>query len=446
MYKAPPIRQLTLDDLWLMRIAIEKSKSAFYLLASDGSILYVNAYTCQSVGYGYEELVGKHVWDFDPDFSLPDWGAMWEGLRQNGIVQIETRHRRKDGTTFPVSLTGNYIAQHGQEYCFTFAQDITERRQAEAALKEQKDFFRLIAENIDDFIAVVDLDGRRLYNSPSYQRLFDGKKDLVGTDAFAEIHPDDRERVKQIFQDTVKTGIGHPTEFRFVLADGSIRHMESRGGVMLDANGRVARVVVVSRDITDRKAAEQRVQYLAHHDALTDLPNRNLMSDRLSQALAYSRRDNAMLAVMFVDLDKFKPVNDAMGHDIGDQLLKEVAVRLQACVPRESDSVSRIGGDEFLILLARIRSRRDASSVAEKLLHAMSQPFHLGPHTVSITASIGVAIFPFHGQEEKELIKNADRAMYRAKESGQNCYRFFSEESAGTSRLKQMKDGAAHEL
>lgn len=431
MNKAVAARQLTLDDLWLMRIAIEKSKSAFYLLASDGTILYVNEHACLSLGYTYEELVGRHVWDNDPDFSLLDWGPMWEGLRQSGIVHIDTRHRRKDGTLFPVSVTGNYISQHGKEYSFTFVEDITERKQAEAALKEQKDFFRLIAENIGDFIAVVDLDGRRLYNSPSYQRLFDGERNLTGTDSFAEIHPDDRERVRQLFQDTVRSGIGHQTEFRFVLTDGSIRHMESRGGVMLDEQGKVSRVVVVSRDISDRKAAELRVHHLAHYDALTDLPNRTLMSDRMRQALAHARRDNAMLTVLFLDLDKFKPVNDTLGHEVGDQLLKEVASRLQTCVPRESDSVARIGGDEFLILLARIQSRKDASAVAERVLQVLEQSFLIGPHTISISASIGIAIFPFHGQDEKMLIKNADMAMYRAKEGGESCYRFFGDESGG---------------
>ena len=434
MIEATSIPQLKLDDLWLMSVAIEKSKSAFYLLESDGTIQYANEHACLALGYTYDELIGRHVSHFESDFSLPDWAPMWEGLRQNGVVHVETRHRRKDGTLFPVSVTGNYISQHGKEYSFTFVQDITERVQAEAALKEQKEFFRLIAENIDDFIAVVDLNGRRLYNSPSYQSLFDGAKNLAGTDSFADIHPDDRDRVKQIFHDTVKTGIGHQTEFRFVLADGSIRHMESRGAVMLDGEGKVRHVVVVSRDISDRKAADLRVQYLAHHDALTGLPNRTLMSDRMHQALAHARRDNAMLAVMFLDLDKFKPVNDTLGHEVGDQLLKETAIRLQACVPRESDSVARIGGDEFLILLARIQSRKDAESVAQRTLEAISQAFQIGPHAISVSASIGIAIFPVGGMDEKELIKNSDMAMYRAKEAGHNCYRFFADDFVAAAR------------
>jgi len=440
MNKIDVIRQLILDDHWLMGIAIEKSKCAFYLLASDGTIHYVNNYACQALGYTHKELIGKCFWNLDPAFSPPDWMPLWESLRRNGMVNFETHHQRKDGTKFPVSVTGNYIFQHGREYSFTFVQDITERIQAEAALKEQKDFFRLIAEKIGDFISVVDIYGRRMYNSPSFLDLLGEKRELLGTDSFAEIHEEDRDRIKKIFDETVKAGIGHQAEYRFVRADGSIRHMESRGGVLLDAEGTVARVVVVSRDISERKAAESHVQHLAHHDALTDLPNRTLMSDRMHQALAYARRDNAMLAVMFLDLDHFKPVNDTLGHETGDQLLKVVATRLQACVPRESDSVSRIGGDEFLILLARILSRKDASTVAERVLEAMAQPFQIGPHSLKISASIGVAIFPFHGQEEKVLIKNADTAMYRAKEGGGNTYRFLNDEPIGAANA--MEDGA----
>jgi diguanylate cyclase (GGDEF)-like protein/PAS domain S-box-containing protein len=428
MDKISAIHQSILDDHWLMGIAIEKSKSAFYLVASDSTILYVNSYACQALGYTHKDLIGVCFWKLDPSFSLPDWMPLWKTLRRNGVVHFETHHQRKDATKFPVSVTGNYIFHEGSEYSLTFVQDITERIEAEVALKEQKDFFRLIAENIGDFISVVDIYGRRMYNSPSFSNLLGDAKELLGTDSFAEIHEDDRDRIRKIFDETVKTGVGHQAEYRLVRADGSIRHMESRGGVLLDAEGTVARVVVVSRDISERKAGELRVQYLAHHDALTDLPNRTLMSDRMHQALAYARRDNALLAVMFLDLDNFKPVNDTLGHEVGDQLLREVATRLHACVPRESDSVSRIGGDEFVILLARILSRTDAEAVARKMLEALYQPFQIGPHTVRISASIGIALFPFHGQDQRMLIKNADMAMYRAKEGGHNCYRFFGDE------------------
>jgi diguanylate cyclase (GGDEF)-like protein/PAS domain S-box-containing protein len=192
-------------------------------------------------------------------------------------------------------------------------------------------------------------------------------------------------------------------------------------------NGNISNYVAAFFDISARKAAEEQMDHLAHFDKLTDLPNRELFADRLRQALAQARRDKESLAIMFLDLDKFKPVNDTLGHSIGDLLLKEVAARLQACMQRESDTVSRIGGDEFMILLSRIEEDRDAVMVAEKILHTLNQLFNIGSHNINISVSIGIAIYPKHGEDADQLIKNADVAMYRAKESGRNGYRIFNE-------------------
>jgi diguanylate cyclase (GGDEF)-like protein/PAS domain S-box-containing protein len=194
-----------------------------------------------------------------------------------------------------------------------------------------------------------------------------------------------------------------------------------------DVNGSIQHFVAVKQDISERKATEERVQHLAHHDQLTDLPNRVLFSDRLFQAIAQARRDRGTLALMFLDLDRFKPVNDSLGHDIGDLLLREVALRLQACAPRSSDTVSRLGGDEFVILLAQIDKAMDAVVVAGKVLAALGRPFRIGPHQIEISASIGIAVYPQHGDDVHELLKNADTAMYHAKKAGRNCYRFFRE-------------------
>lgn len=194
-----------------------------------------------------------------------------------------------------------------------------------------------------------------------------------------------------------------------------------------DSNGRIQHFVAVKQDISERKASEERVQYLAHHDQLTDLPNRVLLSDRLFQALAQARRDRCTLALMFLDLDNFKPVNDSLGHDIGDLLLKEVALRLKACVPRDSDTVSRLGGDEFVILLAQIDKAMDAVVVAGKILAALNRPFTIGSHSIGISVSIGIAVYPQHGDDVNRLMKSADTAMYLAKKAGRNCYRFFRE-------------------
>jgi diguanylate cyclase (GGDEF)-like protein len=173
-------------------------------------------------------------------------------------------------------------------------------------------------------------------------------------------------------------------------------------------------------DISERKAVQERMQMLAHFDLLTGLPNRALFSDRLRQGLAKARRDKTSLALMMIDLDKFKPVNDMYGHQEGDLLLKEVAERMLACVRRETDTVARLGGDEFVVILSEIEQSKDATTVAEKIREALNQTFDISGHQVNISSCIGVAVFPEHGPDEALLIKSADAAMYRAKENGRN--------------------------
>ena len=209
--------------------------------------------------------------------------------------------------------------------------------------------------------------------------------------------------------------------------DGTLYDEELTISAVTDAKGRIKHFVAIEQDITERKAAVGRVRHLAHHDVLTDLPNRALLTDRLGQALARVRRDRGMLAVMFLDLDNFKPVNDTLGHDIGDQLLKQVAVRLTTCLQRQSDTVSRIGGDEFVILLEQIEGPQDCVVMAERVLDTLAQTFRVGLHLIDISASIGIAVYPQHGEDVLLLQKNADTAMYRAKRDGRHCYRFFGE-------------------
>jgi diguanylate cyclase (GGDEF)-like protein/PAS domain S-box-containing protein len=185
-------------------------------------------------------------------------------------------------------------------------------------------------------------------------------------------------------------------------------------------DGRTTHYVGVSSDISERKADQERLQQLAHFDVLTGLPNRTLFSDRLHQALARARRDSVRMALMFIDLDKFKPVNDTLGHHVGDLLLKEVANRLLACVRRESDTVGRIGGDEFVVMLSEIQVPQDAQTIAQSILHTLRQTFQVAGHMIEISSSIGIAIFPEHGEDESTLLKSADTAMYLAKDGGRN--------------------------
>ena len=179
------------------------------------------------------------------------------------------------------------------------------------------------------------------------------------------------------------------------------------------------------RDITERTYAEEQIKHLAYHDALTGLPNRLLFKDRLTVAISHAQREHAMLAVLFLDLDRFKVINDSLGHNIGDQLLQAVAVRVQSCV-RESDTVARLGGDEFTLLVPNLSQAEDAAVVAQKLLEAIRYPFHIEGRELFATTSIGISLFPEDGVDSETLIKNADTAMYQAKEQGRDNYQLFN--------------------
>ncbi|MBF0473559.1 MAG: GGDEF domain-containing protein [Nitrospirae bacterium] len=181
---------------------------------------------------------------------------------------------------------------------------------------------------------------------------------------------------------------------------------------------------IIFRDITERKEAEQRLEYLAHFDILTSLPNRTLFFDRLDQLHAQAKRTKQSFALLFIDLDRFKYVNDTFGHHIGDMLLKETASRFNSCV-RESDTVARMGGDEFTVILSNIKNREDVEIVASKIVQSIMNPYKLDSYDCSVSASIGISIFPTDSYDIDMLVKMADVAMYHAKESGRNNYQFY---------------------
>ncbi|MGB8596801.1 MAG: EAL domain-containing protein, partial [Candidatus Sulfotelmatobacter sp.] len=205
---------------------------------------------------------------------------------------------------------------------------------------------------------------------------------------------------------------------------------------LVDSKGRYRGRIWYFRDITDRKLAEERVQFLAYYDALTGLPNRTLLQDRLAKALAGARRRKDKVAILFLDLDRFKDINDSLGHSVGDLLLQEVAERLKTWA-REQDTVARVGGDEFLIVLTGLKDVADAAVATERIVNLMTAGFVVRGHPVNVSCSIGVSIFPEHSADCETLIKNADAAMYSAKENGRNRFQFFTEDmnAQGVERL-----------
>lgn len=417
-------------------------RDAFVLLDMQGGFLEWNSAFIDLVQYSPDELRGLTSSDVTPHkWHEADAGIIERQVLLDGQSALyEKEYIRKDGSLVPVELKAHLLrnSKGEPESIWAVVRDISERRRAEAALREQEEFFRLVAENSGDFIAVLDLNGKRLYNSPSYRQFFGDTRYMAGTDSFLEIHPDDQEQVRKIFFQVVKSGMGQRAEFRFVLPDGGVRQMESRSGVIRDDDGEVLRVVVVSNDITCRKQAEAQIYRLAFYDFLTKLPNRRLLIDRLRLAMAATRRSDRYGALMFLDLDNFKSLNDAHGHAAGDMLLQEAARRIAECV-REIDTVARFGGDEFVVLLNDLDHLKDQSAaqaymVAEKIRARLTAPYAISVRRekgqesnvdAQCTSSIGMVLFKNSKDSEEDILKYADIAMYQAKDEGRNRIRLY---------------------
>lgn len=226
-----------------------------------------------------------------------------------------------------------------------------------------------------------------------------------------------------------------------VRRDGLESAIEDSATPIHDPDGRVAGAVLVFHDVSRSLATALKMSHLAQHDALTGLPNRSLLAERLSRAIGLARRHRKQVALLFLDLDCFKHVNDSLGHAIGDQVLRSVADRLAECV-RDTDTVCRQGGDEFVILLAEIERPRDAGSVAEKLRAAIAVPHLIGGQEVHVTSSIGISVFPDDGVDVEPVMRNADAAMYRAKATGGNHFEFFSADMNTRAGLPLSRHGA----
>ena len=296
-------------------------------------------------------------------------------------------------------------------------------------IKASEELWKYALEGAGDGVWDWDIENDIAHLSDKYKELLGFTDEDIRTspeDWNNRIPPIDAESVKQVMDDYwAGKSEQYIHEHRIICKDKSIKWVLSRGKVTKrDKNGKPLRMVGTHADITERKALENQLESLAHYDALTNLPNRTLLEDRLKLALAYAKRENKMLAVMFVDLDLFKQINDLYGHVIGDLVLKQVALRLSACV-RESDTVARLGGDEFIILLPMIDAEGDAILVANKIVQAIAQPIITAQASLHVSASIGIALYPQHGMDEKLLMLNADMAMYQSKRNGKNRAKVF---------------------
>ncbi|HEX8410600.1 MAG TPA: EAL domain-containing protein, partial [Thermoanaerobaculia bacterium] len=395
------------------RKAVLDAATRVSIIATDanGTITVFNAGAERMLGYGAAEMVGRH--------SLSDMvhDAIDEAQEAG---EHEWTYVRKNGEplTVAVSVTtlrGEDGALTGHVYVGT---DISERRKAEEMLRKQS---AAMTASMDG-IGIINERLEFTYANDSLAKLFGypAPQAMIGRSLCDLYEPHEQIRIITSIVPLVHQRGRWRGEATGLRTDGVNFPQE----ISLTSLGIDGSTVCVVRDITERTYAEEQIKHLAYHDALTNLPNRLLFKDRLSVALSHAQREGTSLAVLFLDLDRFKVINDSLGHNIGDQLLQAVAARIAACV-RESDTVARLGGDEFTILLPRLNRSQDVAPVASKIIEAVRYPFHIEGREFFITTSIGISVYPEDGSDAETLIKNADTAMYQAKEVGRdNCQLF----------------------
>ena len=298
------------------------------------------------------------------------------------------------------------------------------------ALKASLDHKKLALAFAEIGTCEFDVKTSMVHSSEMSLRLFgirSDQSDVPYDTLLACLHPEDRPKFGHALEQCLGGTGNLDIEYRVAWADGSFRWLRTKGDALLDLNGDPMKILWVTEDVSQRKDMDARVRFLAHHDLLTGLPNRTLFQDRLQQALASAKRMQSRVALLFIDLDRFKYVNDSFGHRAGDILLQTVAARLRNCV-RETDTVCRHAGDEYLVVLSALREPTEAALVAEKILKIFDETFVLESHQVQISASVGISVYPDDGQTMEDLIRNADAAMYHSKKSGRNRFEFFTPE------------------
>ncbi len=411
-------------------------------LDHEGRIVEFNPAAEKTFGYPKANVLGKNL----AQLIIPP--ALREAHRCCGITdcvatgeegvlgrRIEITALRADGSEFPVELAVTRILLDGLPLFSAHLRDITDRRAAENSLREARgrlDHLLASSPSIIYSTGATAVHRCTFVSRNLLETLGYAPEEMIADPEFwfAHLHPEDRATVLAHFAQEGVPERG-AIEYRFRHADGSYRWFHDSYRLVRDEAGHPAEIVGSWTDITARKAAEEtarsreeRIHYLAYHDPLTDLPNRSLLLDRLSQALAQAERDSTQVAVLFTDLDRFKIVNDTLGHPAGDELLRQVALRLRSTL-REGDTIARLSGDEFVILLPRIAEARDVARVAAKALGMVTAPFTVLGHELHISGTIGVSLFPKDGADPETLLKHADTALYQAKDRGRNQYQFF---------------------
>ncbi len=405
--------------------ALEQSPASVMITNTQGIIEYVNPKFCEVSGYSRDEAIGQGAGMLrSGEMSGDVYRDLWKTLEQGQEWHGQLLNRRKDGSLFWEQASISAVrCENGQcQSYIAVKEDITQQKEMEEQLK----MIEAVFSTSNEAIMVANRDGLIKTINPAFSRItgysleeVQGRNPSILSSGRHEV-----DFYQSMWHEIMLQG-SWSGEIWNRRKNGTIYPEWLSVSVVYDSEGEPSEYVAVFSDITKRKNDEAQIVRQAYYDELTELPNRTLLSDRLNLAIATANRDEQVIALLFVDLDRFKYVNDSMGHEYGDDLLRQVAHRLNNCV-RETDTVARFGGDEFVILLHNIKSESDAAYVAHKLIEALSTPFILAEREIIIGASIGIAMHPGDANTAETLIRNADLAMYKAKQSGRNQAHFFT--------------------
>ena len=406
--------------------AFEDASIPTVLVALDGRVIFANDAVCELLARTREEIVA--LADFGVVVHPDDRTTRIDGVKRmlagERAVGEEERYIRPDGTELTVIASRSLVRDaEGAPLMFLIqAQDISERKAAEQALRASEERFRLLAENAQDFIFRVSVvpEIKFDYCSPASASITGYTPEQLYANPALVFNMVTAEYVDAMREREREGEIERLWELQIRRADGSTIWGEQRLTAVRDETGKVIAVEGIVRDVSERKKAQHDLEHLALHDSLTELPNRSWFMDQLNRSLARAARSDASLALLFVDLDGFKDVNDQYGHDAGDQLLFSVSGRLRTVV-RPSDVLARLGGDEFVILCEDMAGVDQATGIATRVLEAFERPYRVAPGEVSVSASIGVAV-SHAGDTASSLLQTADSAMYAAKAAGKARY------------------------
>ena len=408
---------------------VEFSEDAILGKSMDGKITSWNRAAEKMYGYTRGEVVGRDLSFLVPPGRQAEIQAIMERVLSGQPIEcLETQRLTKTGSVLDVSLSVSPIKDPTGLItgASAIARDITLRKRAEEQLKLQSAALEAAA----NAIVITDYEGKIVWVNRAFTTMTGyGKEEVLSKNLRLLKSGDQPESYYANLWSTISSGKVWQGEIVNRRKDGTTYTEEMTiTPVSRDVGNPADRYfIAIKQDITKRKRAEERVQYLAYYDALTGLPNRTLLQDRLAKALAGARRRKDKAAILFLDLDRFKDINDSLGHSVADLLLQEVAERLKTWA-REQDTVARVGGDEFLIVLTGVKDVADAAVATERIVNLMTAEFVVQGHSLSIGCSVGISIFPEHGADGETLIKNADAAMYSAKENGRNRFQFFTED------------------